>query len=399
LLPCPFDLNVNIRLEMPDMLNVRDKAGQPSEPERPERGFADQVARLNAVNLDLTRQVADLSRRNIEITLRSRMNTLLWGSASEAESYPAISEAVSQLFPEESGAVFITRAAKNMLEAVTVWGQHPPGRQAFPCVDCHAYQCGKMHFACGSDKVCAGASVDKEWHACVPLQVRSEVLGVLHLRNSLADDDIPVETRMEGNFQLARALAGDIALGIWNIRSREALRDLSIKDPLTGLFNRRYMDESLTQEQARSLRNRLQLAVIMIDIDDFRNFNDNFGHDAGDAVLRSLGEVFRRSARGSDVACRYGGEEFVMILSPSSADGARRLAERIRQDVRQLVVTHAGRNLGGITLSLGVAIFPEQASDPAALIKAADVALYEAKNAGRDRVVMYGKKITTGSSG
>ena len=240
---------------------------------------------------------------------------------------------------------------------------------------------------------CPNVCAEEQRHACMPLKIRKETLGVLHLQDG-ADDGGIAALQTDSGFELETRLASDIAYGIWNIRSREALRDLSIKDPLTGLFNRRYMDESLAQEQARSLRNRLQLAVIMIDIDDFRNFNDNFGHDAGDAVLRSLGEVFRRNARGSDVACRYGGEEFVLILSPSSSDGARRLAERIRQDVRQLSVSHAGRNLDGITLSLGVAMFPEQASDPAALIKAADVALYEAKNAGRDRVVMYDRKVT-----
>ena len=160
----------------------------------------------------------------------------------------------------------------------------------------------------------------------------------------------------------------------------------SIRDPLTGLFNRRYMEEALAQELHRTTRNKAQLAVIMIDIDHFKQFNDNFGHDGGDAVLRELGGFFKQHVRGSDIACRYGGEEFMLILSPSTAEGARLRAERIRQDAGNLLVSHANRELGAITLSLGLAIFPDNSSDMAALMKAADVALYQAKRGGRNRV-------------
>jgi diguanylate cyclase (GGDEF)-like protein len=170
------------------------------------------------------------------------------------------------------------------------------------------------------------------------------------------------------------------------------MRNLSIRDPLTGLFNRRYMEEAVAQEQHRTRRNELQLAVIMIDIDHFKQFNDNFGHDGGDAVLRALGAFLQKHVRGSDIACRYGGEEFMLILSPSTVEGAQQRAEKIREDARLLKVDHAGKDLGAITLSLGVAIFPDHASDTAAMIKAADVALYQAKRDGRDRVVMYAEK-------
>jgi diguanylate cyclase (GGDEF)-like protein len=130
----------------------------------------------------------------------------------------------------------------------------------------------------------------------------------------------------------------------------------------------------------------------MIDIDHFKKFNDNFGHDGGDAVLRVLGDFFRKHVRGSDIACRYGGEEFMLILSPSAAEGARQRAEKIREGAGLLRVPHASQDLGIITLSLGVAIFPDHAPDPAALIKAADVALYQAKRDGRNRVVMWTPK-------
>jgi diguanylate cyclase (GGDEF)-like protein len=172
----------------------------------------------------------------------------------------------------------------------------------------------------------------------------------------------------------------------------KTMHNLSIRDPLTGLFNRRYMEEALTQEQHRTLRNGAQLAVIMIDIDHFKQFNDNFGHDGGDAILRALGEFFKEHVRGSDIACRYGGEEFILILSPSTAEGARQRAEKILEDARLLRASHAKQDLGAITLSLGVAIFPDHASEAAAIVKAADLALYQAKRGGRNRIVMSADK-------
>ena len=126
----------------------------------------------------------------------------------------------------------------------------------------------------------------------------------------------------------------------------------------------------------------------MIDIDHFKQFNDNFGHDGGDAILRAFGAFFEKHVRGGDIACRYGGEEFILILSPSTVEGAQLRAEKIREDAGLLSVSHANRDLGAITLSLGVAIFPDHASEAAALVKAADVALYQAKGGGRNRVVM-----------
>ena len=138
----------------------------------------------------------------------------------------------------------------------------------------------------------------------------------------------------------------------------------------------------------RATRDKAQLAVIMIDIDHFKQFNDNFGHDGGDAILRELGGFFKKHVRGSDVACRYGGEEFILILSPSTAEGARQRAEKIRADAALLNVDLADNKLGAITLSLGVALFPDHGVKAAALVKAADVALYEAKHEGRNQVVM-----------
>lgn len=349
---------------------------------------AERTAQLNVANDELRNQATELSKRNQEITLFSKMNDFLQTSTTEAEAYAIISETVTQLFPEDSGAVFILSGSRNMLEAAAVWGPLPPANLIFPPNECWAHRLGQVHLGIGHERWCPHVTDDGHMYVCLPLLAQGETLGILHLLDGPVKNGKADEARMAEKCKLAKILADNIGLGIANLKLRESMRNLSIRDPLTGLFNRRYMEEALAQEQHRTKRNDAQLAVIMIDIDHFKQFNDNFGHDGGDAILRALGAFFKKHVRGSDIACRYGGEEFTLILSPSTAEGARQRAEKIREDASLLSASHAKRNLGGITLSMGVAIFPDHAADAAASVKAADVALYHAKRAGRNRVVM-----------
>jgi diguanylate cyclase (GGDEF)-like protein len=359
-----------------------------------EISVADRTAQLNVANEELRSQATELSRRNQEITLFSKMNDFLQTSTTEAEAYSVISETVTQLFPEDSGAVFVLNASRNMLEAATVWGQQPPANVIFPPNECWAHRRGQLHLAVAHERRCPHAGNDGPMHVCLPLLAQGEFLGILHLldgpgKGSAADATATAAARMTERCRLAKILADNIGLGIANLKMRETMRNLSIRDPLTDLFNRRYMEEALGQEQHRTRRNDAQLAVIMLDIDHFKKFNDTFGHDGGDATLRALGEFLKKQVRGSDIACRYGGEEFMLILSPSTLEGAKQRAEKIRTDAKLLSVSHGSRDMGTITLSLGVAIFPDHGAEAAALIKAADVALYQAKSGGRDQVVMF----------
>jgi len=357
-----------------------------------EISVAERTAQLNTANDELRNQATDLSKRNQEITLFSKMNDFLQTSTTEAEAYSVISETVTQLFPEDSGAVFVLSASRDMLEAAAVWGPLPPANVIFPPNECWAHRRGQVHLATGHERRCAHVGDDGHMYVCLPLLAQGETLGILHILDGPVKNDQADEARMAEKCRLAQILADNIGLGIANLKLRESMRNLSIRDSLTGLFNRRYMEEALAQEQHRTRRNDAQLAVIMIDIDHFKQFNDNFGHDGGDAILRALGAFFKKHVRGSDIACRYGGEEFMLILSPSTAEGARLRAEKIREDASLLSVSHANRNLGAITLSLGVAIFPDHASEAAAMVKAADLALYQAKRGGRNRVVMCAEK-------
>ena len=171
-------------------------------------------------------------------------------------------------------------------------------------------------------------------------------------------------------------------------QAMQDLREQSITDPLTGLYNRRYLLELLPRELVRAGRNGTHIAVIMVDVDYFKRINDSFGHDAGDLALRAIGPLLKQSIRRSDIACRFGGEEFLLILPEATSEGAARRAEAIRAAIKLLNLIHLGRALGAITASLGVALYPDHASDADALLRSADESLYKAKDGGRDRVVI-----------
>ena len=177
------------------------------------------------------------------------------------------------------------------------------------------------------------------------------------------------------------------------LRNEAFLREISVRDYLTGLFNRRYMEETLERELLRASRKGLPLGILMIDVDGFKQFNDNFGHAAGDTVLRTLGDLLLRHFRGEDIACRYGGDEFIIVLPDASQVVMRKRAEGLCEHARRSTVPFEGQILGAVTLSIGVAIFPENGSTSAEILKAADAALYRAKNEGRGRIMMANQKV------
>jgi diguanylate cyclase (GGDEF)-like protein len=213
-----------------------------------------------------------------------------------------------------------------------------------------------------------------------------ESLGVLHLRRSHPAAELEQDLAGETGYALAEAVADHIALNLGNLRLREILRLQSIHDPLTGLFNRRYLEESMTRELSRASRDRYAVGVIVLDIDHFKHFNDAYGHDAGDAVLTDIGALLRNGIRGGDIPCRYGGEEFIAILPGAPIEATWWRAEQLRQSIERHRVTHRDRLLDPVTVSLGVAIYPDHGETFEELFRAADTALYEAKSDGRNRV-------------
>lgn len=223
---------------------------------------------------------------------------------------------------------------------------------------------------------------------CVPLIAQGQMLGLLHLQRLKNISNISRnETFADPSLALAVAAAEDLSLAHANMRLRESLREQSIRDSLTGLFNRRFLDEFLVREVARAERKTRQLSMIALDIDHFKRINDSFGHSAGDTVLQKVGTILRAHVRSTDVASRIGGEEFLLVLAESPLPLAAKRAEDIRNAIYEMSLKYENRDLGRVTASFGVAAFPEHGRTAEALIRAADKALYEAKHAGRNQVV------------
>ena len=249
---------------------------------------------------------------------------------------------------------------------------------------CWALRTGHPHLVVAGDTTapCSHAAGMKNTYLCIPIMAQGESLGILHFQ---ATDEAPVLADSELSFKTT--FAGQVGLSVANIRLREALRAQSIKDPLTGLYNRRYLEETLDREIRRAVRGEQALGILMLDLDHFKKFNDTYGHDAGDTVLRETASFLSRSIRAEDVVCRFGGEEFVVILPTAELSAAHARGERICSRLRELNVRHQGQSLGAITVSVGVAALPLHGTSPKELLDAADAALYRAKGEGRDRVV------------
>jgi diguanylate cyclase (GGDEF)-like protein len=220
---------------------------------------------------------------------------------------------------------------------------------------------------------------------------QGETLGVLYLDSGRIEEgkaQAPSPTLSEAQERVIKTLAEHLALAVASLNLRAKLRLQSIRDPLTDLFNRRYMEESLDRELRRSARKKLPLSVMMIDIDHFKSFNDSFGHEAGDELLKELARLFRAQLRAEDIACRYGGEEFAMILPEASLEIACERAEQLRLTASSSDFQYRGSKLGSVTISVGVTCYPGHGTTQEALLRSADQALYRAKEQGRNRVVI-----------
>jgi diguanylate cyclase (GGDEF)-like protein len=325
------------------------------------------------------------------ITQISELGSLLQACASRDEAFRIIPERLRRLFPGTSGAVSLLSASKNRAESQAEWGPCAPADQIFAPAECWALRRGCSHVHPGGESalrcphLCAeGASV------CLPLIANGEALGVLAVqddefvgRNTASPDESPAWR------PLATAAAEHVALALSNLSLREALRIQAVRDPLTGLYNRRYMQEFLERELQRSRRQHRPLSVLMLDLDHFKRYNDLFGHAAGDDILRSLGDTLLHSIRSDDVACRYGGEEFVVVLPECPLAQATGRAEEICKRIRQVSTSRPGEQRDPVTVSIGVAAYDDNgAITVPLLLKLADEALYQAKHDGRDRVVV-----------
>jgi diguanylate cyclase (GGDEF)-like protein/PAS domain S-box-containing protein len=342
---------------------------------------------LRDAHAEITASVRELERRTTELHLLREMTDLIQSSVSIEEAQEVVQRYLPQLFPHDTGALYVRSASRDLLEQTLAWGDLAahlsPG---FTSADCWALRRGQSHcvHAGRGELLCrhTPAAEGGEW-VCLPLLAYGEVLGILHLYRSERDTASIAEQPF---LTLAETVASSLSLSLGNLRLRETLRQQSIRDSLTGLFNRRYLDETLPREILRATRTGSTLGVMMVDIDHFKQLNDTHGHDAGDAVLSALGRFLQQQVRGDDIACRYGGEEFTLILPGASLDAVCDRAEQLRVGVQSLVVRFNNTQLDTITLSLGIAMWPQHGETEDIVLQAADAALYRAKQGGRNRV-------------
>jgi diguanylate cyclase (GGDEF)-like protein/PAS domain S-box-containing protein len=351
-------------------------------------------ARLQKANQELAAKVHELQQRSKEITILSDMGSRLQACQTVDEAYVEITVAAEQLFSSWSGALCVIRSSRTTVETVADWGGASHRERVFPPDDCWALRRGQPQTFRQGQRSTTCTHIDPNEvteSLCVPLMAQGEALGILNLQRLRAENAADVAPGFSGEEErrLAVVFAEQVGLALGNLKLRESLRNQSICDSLTGLFNRRYMEESLEREFSRAVRKKSSVGILMVDIDHFKRFNDTFGHQAGDALLRGLGDLLKRSTRGQDIACRFGGEEFALVLTEANLNGAMQRAEILRQQVKELSVEYGGQLLSSISVSIGVAIYPEHGSSMVDVLRAADQALYRAKREGRDRVCVW----------
>ena len=341
-----------------------------------EQKVRDRTADLSKSNAALLESNTTLERKTNEIRSLNVLVDLLQAARDSQEAYEILTRRLPAMFPSGRGGLYLINASRNIAESVVGWGEPV---DMFQPDDCWSLRRGRSHQTVAGDPRCSHwQSCQAEWTTlCVPLIAGGDTQGVL----TIADQEID-----PSQIDFAHILAEQLGLSIANLKLRETLRQQSIRDELTGLYNRRYFDETLEREISRVRRSHGQLAMIMVDLDHFKRFNDEFGHKAGDTVLQALAHALEHNIRTSDVPCRYGGEEFSLVLPETSLDDARERAEHIRHRVEEMHLEYDGKPMSSMTASFGVAVFPLHAQDSTDLVRAADGALYAAKNSGRNRV-------------
>lgn len=346
-----------------------------------------EIADRNKAEESLRDAVHELEKRNQEMFLLNRLGDVLQRAQTVDEAYSVCIPLLRQLFPYQNGALYIRKYDHEALQLVSVWGTNTPIEACITTDSCLALQGEPVSLVERSEspEQCQHVPTENSYpYLCVHLSLRGESFGLLHLRNGLVEFG-EVAERWK---RLVVMVSDRLSLALANLHLRSQLREQSIRDPLTDLFNRRYLEEILERELNRALYHHHPIGFIMLDIDHFKSYNDTYGHDGGDALLKRMGTFVRAHIRGEDIACRYGGEEFLLVLPGASLDNTHKRAQKLCMDIREMQVTHEGISLGRITISLGVASFSEHGTTAEAVIAAADQALYRAKSEGRNRVVV-----------
>ncbi|USI74938.1 diguanylate cyclase [Sphingomonas morindae] len=338
---------------------------------------------LSTINQELLSRSHLLEARSEVAEYLGDMMRRLQASRSDAEFAKVIERFVPLALPDTTGAVYTHNNSRNQLVRAAAWGSASDLPDTIAPDACWAMRLGQSHaqspFA--PDVDCAHAEGREAYH-CEPLLAGGELIGILHIAGEVDGAD---EYRLQ-------ALSETLSSALMNYRLQRNLREQTIRDAMTGLFNRRYLEEALAIEIARAARARTPLTVVMCDVDHFKRFNDEFGHEAGDHVLRMVAEQMRAHFRDGDILCRYGGEEFTIIAPGVTPEILATRIEKLRLAISKLSLRHGGQSLGPTSMSFGVAAHAgETQGEGSGLLQAADEALYRAKRAGRNRMVIAGQ--------
>ncbi len=343
------------------------------------------VKRTEAVNRDLGKTVQALEARVDESRLLTASRDELQLCTTVEQVYRTNTACMTRLLPGTAGLLAMISPERSMVEVVSTWGGFAASAQpAFPTEACCGLRLGHPRWRTpgGSEIDCGhflGTAPAR--YVCLPLVAQSKTLGSLTIECATDTAYREVQEHLDGVLQFLQ-LTG-MAVASLNLRSQ--LEEQSIRDALTGLFNRHFMQITLDRELLRASRAGSPLALMMLDVDHFKRFNDTYGHAAGDAMLRAIGHAFREGVRAEDTVCRYGGEEFAIILPGLHAEAALERAERIRRGIASLDVAF-GNGSGHTTISVGIALYPLDGLDADRLLRKADGALYRAKHNGRNQV-------------
>lgn len=343
---------------------------------------------LKNLNNVLENEKAELKDRNKKIELLIEMSDTMQSCSNSAELINVLCNYCEKILNNSRGIIYILHPSREYLEAKSKWG-NPQQKETLITPDqCWALKRSSIYIVNNpkDDLICYHIKSDLpiSSYVCTPLMAQNSIFGLLYVETSGVDNKNSEMTPL-----IINAIAESASISIANVRLRETLSFQSIHDSLTGLYNRRYMEDFLTKEISRSKRNNKEIAILMCDIDHFKEFNDNYGHEAGDIVLKEISSSIQKMTRSSDVVCRYGGEEFLILLFETGLETAKTRAEIIRNSVGHKHVHYKSKSLGSISISIGISVFPLDGIVPDDLINAADKALFFAKKSGRNKIIVY----------
>lgn len=352
-------------------------------------------ARVGERTSELTGRVGELKQRNQEIETINSMGDMLQACKTNEEIFRVVVKTIKSLFPDSTGQLLMCNGHGRELETSITWnsGIQEGGDRLYEPECCWSIRRGKTYVMNDSDlnEVCYHTEETDEKTApyiCVPMITQGTIMGILHVRPQGLNPEGERREIDEGKRRLTETVAEHAGLALTNLKLQHTLHEQSIRDVMTGLYNRRYVEEVIQLEQHRAVRHGISIGILLLDVDHFKKVNDTYGHEAGDEVLRGLGSLLEREFRDEDTACRYGGEEFLVVLPYANLEDCRARAEELRQKVQlNLKIPWQGKDLE-ITVSIGVALFPDHGATLHQVVDAADAALLRAKRQGRNRVFL-----------